>query len=345
MKTWGVGLNVLFALPIIKPLSVGLQASTRATTALMKASKPGISAAEKATLREFAKRATHDAEAITAEYVFGYRTLSRAMASPSRFAAQVISEVSKPVALVVKNPEEVVRRSGELYAEVFKNRTEDFTGFLNGLRTKLAKSAGRDANWGFNFRRRRILEHRELLGKIDELLEAARHDGLEKVLSEKNELFSEVIEKLPRGKRDWLATFTIEGIPGLNSRLLHLKELQQSRHALLRALGKADVQKASAMNTRALVDRFRLSLLAQGAEGEARWLRVRSELQSQLRLQAPEMVDELMGNGMQLPEAALRGPEIRTLLQETEQSLRSYKSIEEFDQWLAVKRLAKKARG
>jgi len=163
------------------------------------------------------------------------------------------------------------------------------------------------------------------------------------VLTKKNDLFSELIEKMPRRKVDWLAMFTIEGIPGLNTSVLHLKEVQQSRAALLKHLGKAAPEKAAAMSTRALAAEFRQSLLSQGAEGEARWLKARAEIQSSLKLAAPELVDEVIRQGLELPPSSLLGPEIKSLLIETEVKLRDYKTIAEFDQWLAVKRLARKA--
>ncbi len=341
MKTWGIGGNILFALPMIKPAAVALQASGRATSTLIKASRPGISAAQRRALTESAKRAQFDSEAITAEYVFGYRKLTTELLNPRALAAKVIEETAKPVQLAVRDPEQIIRDSAKLYAAHFKNDPKVLDGFLSSLQQKIAKSAARDPHWGPNFWRRRILDRKEMTAMAEELREALKHDDLVTVLTRKNDLFSELVERMPRGKRDWLGMFTIEGIPGVNTPLMHLKELQQSRGALLRQLGRQSPAKASAVTTRALVGGFRETLLSRGAEGEARWLKIRSELQGTLKLAKPEMVEVLVRRGAELPEEALKGPEIRRLLVETETQLRDYKSIAEFDQWLSVKRLVK----
>lgn len=328
---------------MIKPAAVALQASGRATTALIKASRPGISAAERKVLTETAKRAQYDSEAITAEYVFGYRKLTPELLNPKALAAKVIEETAKPVQLAVRDSQQIVRDSAALYAAHFKNDPKVLDGFLSALQQKIAKSAARDPHWGPNFWRRRILNRKEMLGMVEELREALKHDDLVTVLTKKNDLFSELVERMPRGKRDWLAMFTIEGIPGVNTPLIHLKEVERSRGALLRQLGRESPAKAAALSTRALVGGFRETLLAGGPEGEARWTKIRSELQRTLKLAEPELVDVLVRRGAELPAEALRGAETQRLLAETEAQLRNYKSIVEFDQWLAIKRLSRAA--
>jgi hypothetical protein len=311
---------------------------------LTKALAPGASAAEKLALKAAASQATRDAEAITAEYVFGYRKIS----NPLNMKTKLIEELSKPLQLSVNSSEQVIKDSAKLYSSHFKNDPNKLKGFLSTMKSRLTSGAARDASQGPNFWRRSILKKREMIAKIEELQMALEKGPMEEVLTKFNSPFSELLEQLPRGKAEWAAMFTIEGIPGLHTSLLRLKEISTARGALLRQLGTTtkDVsQKATEIGTGgALLREIRGNLLSRGPEGESQWALIRQDLQKNFNLQSSHSVDEIVSQASTLPNGVWKSEELRKNIDRMEFEARNYQNISEFDEWLAIKRAQKLAK-
>ncbi len=345
IKNWGIAANVLFAAPMIKPIAQFGQSSSRGVALLAKASRAGAGSAERMSLRQAAAQAQQDAEAITAEYLFGYRKLSRELLSPKALSSRVWSEASKPVQLSVKSADQVATDAARLYAAQFKNDPQLLRGYLEETKKRLAKAAARETGSGPNFWRRRTLRMREATQGIDELLEALRHDSIETVLTRKGDSFSELVQKIPYRGREVGAMLTIDGIPGMGTRLMKLREISTARKALLKKLGSESAGAApQARANGALLNEFRENLLSRGAEGEARWVAIRTELQRNLGAQGPDAIEELLQGGRDLPAQSWRGGELRRAIDEMEERGRLYTNVAEFDEWLAIKRLQRLTR-
>ncbi|MBU6376288.1 MAG: hypothetical protein KGQ59_09860, partial [Bdellovibrionales bacterium] len=346
MKRWGVGANILFSLPMIKPTAQFVQTSARGVSLLARATTAGAGTAERLAFRQAASKAHQEAEAITAEYVFGYRTLSKEMISPTKFATQVWNEAAKPLQLSVTSTEQLAQDSAKLYSAHFKNDPSRLKGFLESMKSKLSRGASSNSHFGPQFWRRSILKKQKMVEQIDELLLALKHDSMEDVLVKKGADFSELIENLPRGKADMAAMFTIEGIPGLNTPLLRLKEISAARSALLRQLGDQAATSAGkpspARSQLALLKEFREQLGSQGKSGETQWSAIRAEIQRNIGAKSPEMVDQILKDGrVELPVSAWKGPTLASAIQQMEERARLYSNLNEFDEWLAIKRLQK----
>ncbi|NDD90708.1 hypothetical protein EBZ37_01295, partial [bacterium] len=346
MKRWGIGANILFSLPMIKPTAQFVQTSARGVSLLARATTAGAGTAEKMAFRAAASKAHQEAEAITAEYVFGYRKLTKDLLSPSKFASQVWSETTKPLQLGVTSAEQLSQDSAKIYSAHFKNDPNRLKGFLESMKSKLSKGASLDAHSGPQFRRRSVLKKQKMIGQIDEILAALKHDDMQEVLVKKGDQFSELIEGLPRGKADMAAMFTIEGIPGLNTPLLHLKEVSSARSALLRQLGEQSSSSSGkispALSQKKLLNEFRDQLLSQGADGEKRWVAIRTELQRNIGAKSPDAVDRVLRDSRALfPASAWKGQALNAALADIEQRARLYTNLQEFDEWLAIKRLQK----
>ncbi|MEN9722362.1 MAG: hypothetical protein RJB38_348 [Pseudomonadota bacterium] len=358
MKRWGIAANIFFGAQMIKPTALALQTSARGTAILVQAAKTQAKSAERVSLQAAAAQASRDVETITAEYLFGYRKLGAEALSPRSFATRVWKETAKPLVLHAKSTDQVLQDSTKLYMQVFRDDPNQLKGFLTSLRGRIASSAERAASGGLEFPgknwiRRSRLEKREMVGTIDNMLQTLERDGLERTLSSKNAAFSELIEKMPRSKGDWLATVTIEGVPGLATRNLHLKEISAARRTLLRELETAHGGAALASGAPTaisstqvgskLLKELRENLHSRGSEGEAEWSRIRSEFQKNLGSNLVGPLDSFLERGLELPASAWRGPELRSTLEKLEQQSRSYSNVVEFDEWLAIKRLKKEA--
>ena len=176
------------------------------------------------------------------------------------------------------------------------------------------------------------------------MINALKQGEVQETLVQKNELFSKIVDQLPRGKRDWAAMVTIEGIPGLNTRLLHLKEVSAGRKALLKQLGVEVSEKAAAPKSGpALLKEFRENLVSRGAADQATWSGVRVELQKALGVKTPEAIDELLKAEAPLPSSVWKIPALKQALNSLEERSSNYQSIAEFDEWLAIKRLQKES--
>jgi hypothetical protein len=350
MKGFGIGMNVVFSLPMIKPTATFLQGASRGVSLMTKAALVKAGTTERVALKAAGAKAQQEAELIGAEYILGYRKVTRDLLKPSAMTARLAEEVSKPVQLTVKSPDVVIRDSAKVFSSIFSNDPSRLKGFLEATKKRI--------NWAnrvtpqnmpdagpSRMLKRQLLHRHEATRQIDELLAAVDKHGME-ALQKENELFSKFVDTVPMGFKDGFAMMTIDGIPGLGSRLLKLREVAHARNALLKELGHEGASNAGGSRTgAALLDEFRVNLLSRGPDGEARWKVIRNEFQRTLGARSADEVDELLAKKPALPAQAWNSPALRQALSEMEERGRVYTNVAEFDEWLAVKRLKKQVEG
>ncbi len=351
MKGFGIGMNVVFSLPMIKPTATFLQGASRGVSMMTKAALAKSGTTERTALKAAATKAQKEAELIGAEYILGYRKVTADLLKPSAMTARLAQEVSKPVQLTVKAADEVIQSSSRLYTEAFKNDPARLKGFLEATKKRIAwanRMTPQDLSDAGPSRilKRQLLHRQEATRQIDELLAAVDKHGID-ALREKNELFTQFIDTVPMGFKDGFAMVTIDGVPGLGTKLLHLREVGRARTTLLKELGheSATTSKGGGGTGAALLDEFRMNLLSRGPEGEARWKVIRNEFQRTLGARSADEVDEILAKKPALPAQAWYSPALRQALSEMEERGRVYTNVAEFDEWLAVKRLKKQVEG
>jgi len=347
MKGFGIGMNAVFSLPMIKPTATFLQGASRGVSMMTKAALAKSGTTERTVLKTAATKAQKEAELVGAEYILGYRKVTRDLLKPSAMTARLAEEISKPIQLTVKSSDDVIRSSTRLYTEAFRNDPARLRGFLEATKKRIAwanritpqnlPDAGPN-----RILKRQLLHRQEATRQIDELLAAVDKSGM-KALEQKNELFTQFIDTVPMGFKDGLAMVTIDGVPGLGTKLLHLREVGRARNTLLKELGheSATTTKGARGTGAALLDEFRMNLLSRGPEGEAQWKVIRSEFQQTLGAKSAQEVEEILAKRPALPAQAWQSPALREALSEMEERGRVYTNVVEFDEWLAVKRLKK----
>jgi hypothetical protein len=350
MKRYGIGMNVVFSLPMIKPTATFLQGASRGVSLMTKAALVKTGTTERMALKAAGLKAQKEAELIGAEYILGYRKVTADLLKPSAMMARLAEEVSKPIQLTVKSPEVVIRDSATIFSSIFNDDPSRLKGFLEATKKRIQwanRVTPQNLSDAGPIRplKRQLLHRQEATRQIDELLAAVNKHGLE-ALQKENELFSKFVDTVPMGFKEVGAMMTIDGIPGLGTRLLKLREVAHARNALLKELGHESASHGGgARSSAALLDEFRVNLLSRGPEGEARWKVIRAEFQRTLGTRSADEVDELLSKVPDLPAHAWNSPALRQALSEMEDHGRLYTNVAEFDEWLAVKRLKKQVEG
>jgi hypothetical protein len=347
MKGFGIGMNVLFSLPMIKPTATFIQGASRGVSLMTKAALAKSGTTERVALKTAATKAQKEAELIGAEYILGYRKVTWGLLKPSAMTARLAEEVSKPIQLTVKSADDVIQSSTRIYREAFRDDPARLKGFLEATKKRIAW-ANRMTPQGLpeagpgRMLQRQLLHRQEATRQIDELLAAVDKHGIN-ALGEKNELFTQFLDTVPMGFKDGFALVTIDGVPGLSTKLLHLREVGRARTTLLKELGRETTSSSagSSGTGAALLDEFRVNLLSRGPEGESRWNLIRSEFQRTLGAKSAQEVEEILAKRPAIPAQAWQSPALREALSEMEERGRVYTNVAEFDEWLAVKRLKK----